>query len=822
MRHLSRFALLCLFLLGPLVTADTIDPAKGKPDEKFPLLWYDIRLLGVEGQGWADTKDPFDRLPAKAEKTVRPPVWGLSRQSAGLCVRFVTDAPTIHARWTLTSDRLAMDHMPATGVSGLDLYVRANDGRWQWLGVGRPKEKTNTAQLATGLPPGKHEFILYLPLYNGVSSVEIGLPKDATLAKAPERPEGRRKPIVFYGTSITQGGCASRPGMVHTAIIGRRMEMPVINLGFSGNGTMDESVVALLAEIDAAVYVIDCLPNMNAKAIEERTEPLVLALRKARPKTPILLVEDRSYANSSVLPAVKARNAESRAAFRKAYDKLVKDGVKDLRYLTGDKLLGGDGEDTVDGSHPTDLGFQRQAEAFLEALAPIIPLPGVKRAAIEGYTDQLSYMPGEEVKFHISCETNSCSVEIARVGAERVVVWKKDDMPGKSYPIPADASSRGCGWPVGLTLTIPADWKSGYYSGRLTATRPDGKKESSELFFVVRSANPGKDTKILLQLSTNTYNAYCNWGGFSLYAFNALYKVQGRRVSFDRPIAGQFRQWELPFVQWAEKAGYTFDYAVNSDLEFHPELLKHYRLVLSVGHDEYWSSPMRDHLEKFVADGGNVAFFSGNTCCWQVRSEEAGRALTCWKQSFVNDPTFGKGDPKLLSTLWSHHLVGRPENQLTGVGFLYGGYRKSHGQFMTEPAEFTVHRPDHWLFAGASVKRGDVFGGGKDGKDKIVGYECDGCELVWKDGVPEPTYRDGTPRSFVVLATCPAKWHPDDCEWYERWEKGRVGNSVVGVWTSAKGGTVVTVGTTDWSHGLRGGDPVVVRVTKNVLDRLGK
>jgi hypothetical protein len=287
-------------------------------------------------------------------------------------------------------------------------------------------------------------------------------------------------------------------------------------------------------------------------------------------------------------------------------------------------------------------------------------------------------------------------------------------------------------------------------------------------------------------------------------------------VSFDRPIAGQAARWELPFIRWAEKAGYVLDYAVNSDLEHRPEMLKDYKLVLSVGHDEYWSAPMRDHLEQFIAAGGNVAFFSGNTCCWQVRSEDAGRALVCFKQAYRADPLYGKGERKLLSTLWSHHLVGRPENQLTGVGFLYGGYHRSHGQFMNGSGAFTVHRPDHWVFAGAKLARGSVFGG----KDSIVGYECDGCELTWNHGLPTPTFRDGTPKTFTVLATAPARWHPDDCEWYDRWEKGRTGNAVLGVYT--RGGTVMTVGSTDWSHGLRGNDPAVIRITQNVLDRLGK
>src|SRR5262249_22186031 len=163
----------------------------------------------------------YDRLPARTEGVVRGPVWELSRQAAGLCVRFLTDATSVHARWTLTSDKLAMPHMPATGVSGLDLYVRSEKGHWQWLANGRPKEKTNTTQLARGRAAGKRDFPLSLPLDNGVAAVQIGIPKSSTLAKGPARPPERQKPVVFYGTSITQGGCASRPGMAHTAILGR-------------------------------------------------------------------------------------------------------------------------------------------------------------------------------------------------------------------------------------------------------------------------------------------------------------------------------------------------------------------------------------------------------------------------------------------------------------------------------------------------------------------------------------------------------------------------------------------------------------------------
>ncbi|HVJ67280.1 MAG TPA: N,N-dimethylformamidase beta subunit family domain-containing protein [Caulifigura sp.] len=442
---------------------------------------------------------------------------------------------------------------------------------------------------------------------------------------------------------------------------------------------------------------------------------------------------------------------------------------------------------------------------------------------IEGYASQVSYAPGEEVALHVSTSAPNFTLNIARLGADTKEVLAKSGLTGTLSPIPEKASSHGCNWPAAYRFTIPADWASGYYNIRFSGADNGGnfvargkRTAESSAFFIVRPAQPGAKSKILLQLSTNTYNAYNNWNGGSLYGFHGRANLQGNRVSFLRPPRSQFENWERPFVTWAEKKGYALDYCANSDLEFHPDLLKSYRLVLSVGHDEYWSSPMRDNLEAFIGAGGNVAFFSGNTCCWQVRSEENGAALQCWKQWFNMDPVFRQSDKKLLSTLWSHHLVGRPENQLTGVGFLWGGYHKSHGQFMDGKGAFRVHHPEHWIYEGTGLKRDDEFGA----KHTIVGYECDGCELTWKDGLPTPTYRDGTPKTFEILASCPAKWHPDDCEWYDQWEPGRVGNACLGVYT--RGGTVFTCGSTDWAHGLRGGDETTERVTKNILDRLGK
>jgi hypothetical protein len=332
------------------------------PVEDFKdVVWKDAKELTLEGKAFADTKAPYDRLPGKAEGVVPKAVWGLSRDSAGMTVRFVSDSPSIYARWTVVKENLAMPHMAATGVSGLDLYARDEKGQWKWVAVGKPTAKTNTVALINALKPGEREYLVYLPLYNGTEQLEIGVKPNTKLTAGPARDAQHAKPILFWGTSITHGACASRPGMCHPAIIGRNFDRPVVNLGFSGNGKMDPEVTALLAELDPAVYVIDCLPNMDAKLVSERTEPLVNTLRKARPETPIVLVEDRNYADSWIVENKAQRNSANQAALKAAYEKLKAEGVKKLFYVETKDLLGDDREDTVDSSHPNDLGFVRQA-----------------------------------------------------------------------------------------------------------------------------------------------------------------------------------------------------------------------------------------------------------------------------------------------------------------------------------------------------------------------------------------------------------------------------------------------------------------------------
>jgi GDSL-like Lipase/Acylhydrolase family/N-terminus of Esterase_SGNH_hydro-type len=337
------------------------------------IQWSNIRQFGVEGRGWDDTKSFYDRLPAKAEGVVRKPVWDLSRNSAGMCVRFVTDATDIHARWAVTDSWLYQPNATAICVSGLDLYVKTEKG-WHWLAVGIPHSQTNDITLVKDLIPGKREYLLYLPLYNGTKFVELGIPTNAVIEKAPAWGAGERKPIVFYGTSILQGLAASRPGMVHSAILQRRFNWPVINLGFSGNGKMEPEMASLLAELDPSVYVIDCLPNMVADEIKERAEPLVKKLRAAHPDVPIVLVEDRTLQGAFLTQGqMEWYHLKDRAELKAAFDRLQKNGVKNLFYIPGEHLLGDDGEGTTDGSHPNDIGFLRQAEIFAKVLQPLLP-----------------------------------------------------------------------------------------------------------------------------------------------------------------------------------------------------------------------------------------------------------------------------------------------------------------------------------------------------------------------------------------------------------------------------------------------------------------
>lgn len=325
------------------------------------LRWVDAKELCIEGKGWTDTRSFYDRLPARAEGVATEAVWNLSHDSAGIAVRFVTDATELYARWTVLREKLGKPHMPPSGVSGVDLYVR-HRGKWMWLGATRPDTSTTTEKrLTTGMTPERRECLLYLPLCNGVHTIEIGMPTEAHSELPPPRP-AKMKPIVFYGTSIVQGGCASRPGMAYPAILGRRLDWPTINLGFSGSAHCEPELAKLFGDLDPAVYVLDPLPNMNAEEVARRMPEFIATLRAAHPLTPIVLIENTEMGDAPVVPSRRGGYARSNAELRKIFEQRVKAGDRKLFYVRGEELLGNDGQGTVDRVHPTDLGFMRMSD----------------------------------------------------------------------------------------------------------------------------------------------------------------------------------------------------------------------------------------------------------------------------------------------------------------------------------------------------------------------------------------------------------------------------------------------------------------------------
>lgn len=330
------------------------EPEKG-------MVWMDGSALTIEGKGWQETEHVYHRLPARAKKTVPDIIWNIGKCPAGMAIRFVTGSPSLAVRW---DGFHAMDHMPATGVSGLDLYVR-HENKWKWLAVARPSGENNEAELFSGLSRAPREFMLYLPLYRHVRQIHLGIPEGEELHPAAVR---RAAPIVFYGTSITQGGCASRPGMNYTAILGRWLDRPVINLGFSGNGKMQPEVMDLLAELSPAVYVINCMPNMIEHEINEREEDGLRKLCTAHPKTPILVVDNIQYCDAYLKTPRMQRVTSSNRAQQAIIEKLRAEGMTSIRHVPNTDLIGTDGEATVDGTHFTDLGYMRFAQALFPML----------------------------------------------------------------------------------------------------------------------------------------------------------------------------------------------------------------------------------------------------------------------------------------------------------------------------------------------------------------------------------------------------------------------------------------------------------------------
>ena len=359
------------YLLILLLTA--LLPAAGFAQKASELKWTDAKDLMLINQGFDNTELSYSRLPADMKAVTRKAVWDLGLNSAGLAIRFSSDSRSIGIRWTLLNN-FHMNHMPGTGIRGIDLYRLDENGHWQFVGTAIPngKDDTKTQVVVSSMDGLDHEYMAYLPLYDGVTQVEVGVTADAKIG-LPHREilvKGKDKPIVFYGTSITQGGCASRPGMVYTSIISRALQKECINLGFSGNARMDKALAEMVARIDADQYVIDCLPNCTLQVMQDSALWFLHYLGDRHPDAPVYMVEHLWFSHAAVNQEVHDQIAEKNAYWRELYEKLRKEGYDNFRYIPADKLTGPDGEGAVDGCHQTDLGFLRMAEEFLRHLRP--------------------------------------------------------------------------------------------------------------------------------------------------------------------------------------------------------------------------------------------------------------------------------------------------------------------------------------------------------------------------------------------------------------------------------------------------------------------
>lgn len=328
--------------------------------------YIDASRLAVTGRPFP-VREPFTRIDTASFRLPDNTTSRYACFSTGLAVLFTTDSRNISAKWK-TSGSNALDNMNAIVQKGLDLYIR-KDGKWTFAGVGRPSMKkppydTHKSSIVSSMEEGIKECLLYLPLFDKVDSLEIGVDEGA-FVKAGEIPESPK--VVFFGSSITHGAAASRPGMAFPARFGRDNGIEVYNLGFSGSSRLQEEFAHILAEIEADVFVLDAFSNPSAEEIYSRFDRFVDILRKAHPDTPLIFLQTERRETRNFITAVETSEAAKQKAAEGAVRKRMMND-SNIHFIDSDDFLGNDHIATVDGVHPTDLGFTR----MLSVITPVI------------------------------------------------------------------------------------------------------------------------------------------------------------------------------------------------------------------------------------------------------------------------------------------------------------------------------------------------------------------------------------------------------------------------------------------------------------------
>lgn len=326
------------------------------------LRYYNADDFPLYGKMDEQTETRYERLPAALKGVSRDAVWNLGKNTAGLYLRFRSNSSSIGLKWTV-SQNVIMNHMTETGIKGFDLYA-LKDGRWTFVNSARPKHNSfdHEAQIIASMDDSAKEFMLFFPLYDGVVDVQVGVDSAAFIEHPEMNLPLADKPIVCYGTSILQGGCASRPGMAHTNILTRRFNRTFVNLGFSGNARLDYELAELIAAKDASLIMLDFMPNVDVSIIEERTVNFYRIIREKHPETTILFVENPIYPHAAFDQSVHKNIQAKNAALNRVFSNLVSSGERNIHLVPAMGMIGIDGEATVDGVHFTDLGYSRYAE----------------------------------------------------------------------------------------------------------------------------------------------------------------------------------------------------------------------------------------------------------------------------------------------------------------------------------------------------------------------------------------------------------------------------------------------------------------------------
>ncbi|MDE6268185.1 MAG: SGNH/GDSL hydrolase family protein [Muribaculaceae bacterium] len=370
-RHLTLLALSVASLSLGSLTINAQDKTE------TPKKYVDATSLRIINKGFDDSERVFSRLPKYLQDSVRPDLWDRQQCSSGMGIRFATDSKSIGIRYDLFWNT-HMIHMADTGLKGTDLYILEGDSVWRHVNTNRPyikkgTEKTCEATYVENLAPGMKEFMVYLPLYDGITSMDIVVDSGAVITSGNLSIIDRNKKIVAYGTSILQGGCASRTGMVSTNIISRDLNCEVVNLGFSGEGKMDFPVARALASIPGVdCYILDPVPNCTEMMCDTLTYDFVNILRTIRPEVPIVMVEGPIYPYARYDSNFGEYLPKKNAAFYRNYERLKAENPENLYYVTSENLDGVEDDGTVDGIHLTDLGFKYYAEKLTPLLREIL------------------------------------------------------------------------------------------------------------------------------------------------------------------------------------------------------------------------------------------------------------------------------------------------------------------------------------------------------------------------------------------------------------------------------------------------------------------